>query len=155
MVTFSSAGYGFQQYVNNSTRKNKILDKCYGNVKDAYAAKIRPPLSNLEHNTIQWIPTFRSVIKRSKPVSKTVSVYQDVNKEGLSGCFLAMDWDVYQQDNNINNIAEAITGYIHFCVDTVVLKKTIIIYPNNKDYITPEIKHCRRIRRKKKTSFPE
>lgn len=33
---------GFQQYVNNSTRKNKILDKCYGNIKDAYAAKIRP-----------------------------------------------------------------------------------------------------------------
>ena len=39
-----------------------------------------------------------------------------------------------------DNIAEAITGYIDFCVDTVTTKRTIKSYPNNKDYITPQIK---------------
>lgn len=138
---------GFQQYVKNSTRKNRTLDKCYGNIKDAYAARIKPPLSNSDHNIIHLIPTFKCAIKKSKPVTKIVSVFQDESKEKLSGCFLATDWDVFYRDNDIDNIAETITGYIHFCVDTVVPKKTIIIYPNNKDYITPEIKHL--IKRKK------
>lgn len=52
--------------------------------------------------------------------------------------------------NDIDNIAETITEYIHFCVDTVVPKKMIIIYPNNKDYITPEIKH---LMKRKKQAF--
>ncbi len=39
-------------------------------------------------------------------------------------------------------------GYIHFCVDTVVPEKTLKIYPNNKEYFTPEIKRCIRRRNK-------
>ena len=34
---------GFHQYVKCSTRNNNILDKCYGNIKDAYTARARPP----------------------------------------------------------------------------------------------------------------
>lgn len=86
---------GFHQYVNNSTRKNKVLDKCYGNIKEAYAAKIKPPLASSDHNTIQLIPTFQSALKRGKPTVKTVSVWQKGNKEELSGCFLATDWDIF------------------------------------------------------------
>lgn len=36
---------GFFQYLKCGTRKNNILDKCYGNIKDAYVAKARPPAS--------------------------------------------------------------------------------------------------------------
>lgn len=136
---------GFQQYVLKSTRKDKILDKCYGNINHAYEARIRPPLSISDHNTIQLIPTYKAAIKRCKPVSKTVSVWQDNNKEELSGCFFATDWEVFQE-NSIASTAEAITGYIHFC-EYIVPKKTIKVYPNNKDYINPDIKNS--IRRKK------
>ncbi|KAK0155032.1 RNA-directed DNA polymerase from mobile element jockey [Merluccius polli] len=138
---------GFQQYVTAATRKCNILDKCYGNITDAYASKIGPPLSNSDHNTIRLIPTFKPALKRSKPLIKSVSVWREGNQEELSGCFLATDWSIFYEDSNIDNIAEAITGYIQFCVDTVVAKKTVKKYPNNKDYITPEIKQC--IQRKK------
>ena len=137
---------GFQQYVQGSTRKDKILDKCYGNINNAYEARIRPPLSNSDHNTIILIPTYKSAIKRSKPVSRTVSVWRDNNKEELSGCFFATDWEVLHE-NNIDRTAEVITDYIHFCVDSTVPKKTMKVYPNNKEYITPDIINC--IRRKK------
>ena len=137
---------GFQQYVRKSTRKDKILDKCYGNINHAYEARIRPPLSNSDHNTVLLIPTYKSAIKRCKPVSKTVSVWQETNKEELSGCFYATDWEVFHEDN-INRTTEVITDYILFCVDSLVPKKTIKVFPNNKDYITPDIKNC--IRRKK------
>lgn len=60
----------------------------------------------------------------------------------MSGCFLATKWEVFYQDDNIDSIEEVITGYIHFCIDTVVPKKTIKFYSNNKEYITPETKHC-------------
>lgn len=36
---------GFYQYIKSGTRKNNILDKCYGKITDGYVAKIRPPLS--------------------------------------------------------------------------------------------------------------
>ncbi len=62
---------GFEQYVKCPTRDNKILDKCYGNVKRAYVAKSRPPLASLDHNTVHLIPTYRTVLKRSKPFVKT------------------------------------------------------------------------------------
>ncbi len=63
-------------------------------------------------------------------------MWRDTTKEELRGCFLATNWDVFYQDDSI---AEVITGYIHFCVDTVVPKKTIKVHPNYKEYITPEI----------------
>lgn len=138
---------GFQQYVKNNTRRNNILDKCYGNIKDAYAARIRPPLSNSDHNTIQLIPIFKPVIKRSKLVFKTISVWKEEHKEKLSGCLFSTNWDIFYEDNDAHFAAEAITGYIHFCVDNIILKKTIKKYPDSKDYITPDIKKC--IQRKK------
>ncbi len=43
---------------------------------------------------------------------------------------------------DIEDATETITDYINFCVDTVVEKKTVTVFPNNKSYITKEIKAC-------------
>lgn len=37
---------GFEQYVTCRTLDSKVLDKCNGNIKIAYTAKSKPPLSN-------------------------------------------------------------------------------------------------------------
>lgn len=103
-----------------------------------------PPLSHSDHYPNQPIPTFRSALKRNKPISKSVT------EEEPSGCFPAMmAWDVLRQ------------LYWYCGSDRRVLSflcrhcgATIRIYPNNKDNIIPEIKHWIRWR-KKKTSFPE
>ena len=34
------------------------------------------------------------------------------------------------------------TDYIHFCKDNVFTQKSITMYPNNKPYISKEIKEC-------------
>ena len=75
---------------------------------DAYEARIRPPLSNSDHNTIFLIPTYKPAIKRCKPVTRTIRVWRDNNKEELSGCFFATDWEVLHEDN-IDKTAEVIT----------------------------------------------
>ncbi len=62
---------GFQQYVKSNTCKDKLLEKCYGNIENAYSAIIKPPLANSDHNTVHLIPVYKSAIKSSKPISKT------------------------------------------------------------------------------------
>ena len=62
----------------------------------------------------------------------------------LSGWFIATDWSVFYQDNDDRQYSWGHRRYIDFCVDTVTTKRTIKLYPNNKDYITPEIKQCLR-----------
>ena len=72
---------GFYQYVKCSTRNNKILDKCFGNIRGAYTAKSLPPLSNSDHLTVHHIPTYRTVLKSSKPQCKLVMQWTDDSLE--------------------------------------------------------------------------
>lgn len=103
---------GFYQYVKCNTRNNNRLDKCYGKIKDAYAARPRPPLSNSDRNVIQLLPTYRSLIKSSKPELQTVKVWSSDKMEELKGCFLCTDWDVFFEDNDINTCTDSISAYI-------------------------------------------
>ncbi|KAG1940176.1 hypothetical protein F2P79_016894 [Pimephales promelas] len=66
---------GFSQYVKCGTREDRILDKCYCNVKNAYVSRAKPPLSNSDHNVVHLIPTYRTVLKSCKPHTKTVKVW--------------------------------------------------------------------------------
>lgn len=133
---------GFYQYVKCNTRKNNILDKCYGNVRDAYTARAKSPLANSDHNAIHLLPTYRSVFKSSKPEIRTVKVWSDDKIEELKGCFLSTDWDVFLKEADIDRATESTTAYISFCVDSIIPQKTVKIYPNNKPYITKDIKEC-------------
>ncbi|XDV36635.1 hypothetical protein PO909_006381 [Leuciscus waleckii] len=138
---------GFYQYVKCNTRNNTILDKCYGNIKDAYTARARPPLNNSDHNVIQLLPKYRSVFKSSKPEIQSVKVWSSDKTEELKGCFLCTDWNIFFKDADIDSATESISAYISFCIDSVIPQKTVKRYPNNKPYITKGIKDC--INRKK------
>ncbi len=132
---------GFEQYVRCDTRKTKLLDKCYDNVKNAYAAKSKPPLSNSDHNVVHLIPSYKSVFKTCKPEYKMVNVWTEDSMETLKGCFLCTDWSIFHQ-LELDDATDTISYYINFCVDNVVEKKDVVVYPNNKPYITKDIKKC-------------
>ena len=79
---------------------------------------------------------------------KTINVWSVDNVERLKGCFMCTYWEVFTQDNpDINTASDSMTDYIKFCTETVIPKKTVKCFPNNKPYITKEIKDC--IHRKK------
>lgn len=44
------------QYVTCPTRKDEILDKCFGDEPGAYRSECRPPLGRSDHNVIYLIP---------------------------------------------------------------------------------------------------
>ena len=137
---------GFQQYVDCKTRGKNVLDKCYGNVKDAFVAEAKPPLSSSkppfnmsDHNVVHLIPTYRSLLKRSKPQVKTIHVWNNDGIETLKGCFCCTDWSLFHS-LDLEEATDTMTEYIKFCKDNVLTKKTITMYPNNKPYISSEIK---------------
>ncbi len=140
---------GYEQYVKCATHDSRGLDKCYGNIKSAYSARPNPPLSNSDHNTVHLIPTYKSVLKSSKPQIKTVSVWSKDSVETLKGSLLCTNWDVFY-NSDIDVAVDTITDYLKFCVDCVVPKKEVKVYPNNKPYISKDVKDC--INRKK-TAF--
>lgn len=78
---------GFQQYVNSNTRGINILDKCYGNISNAYTVKVNPPLANSDHNTVHLIPVYRTLLKSNKPRNKVVRLWSFKKVEILKGFF--------------------------------------------------------------------
>lgn len=54
----------YSHYVDCNTRKEAILDMCYGNIKGAYRAIKKPPISTSDHNAILLLPTYETKLKR-------------------------------------------------------------------------------------------
>lgn len=82
---------GFKQYINCDTRNGKTLNKCYGNIQNAYTVRVKPPLSISIHNAVHIIPIYRSALKMSKSLVKTVRVWSTDSIETLKGCYLSMN----------------------------------------------------------------
>lgn len=142
---------GFQQYITCSTRQGKTLDKCYGTVPDAYKALPLPPLGTADHHTILLAPAYTPVIRRTKKVTKNIKQWTAESILTLQGCFEATDWDsLLSPSDDINEKVDTVTSYISFCVDNIIPSKTVTIYPNNKPWITKELKE---ILNKKKRIF--
>lgn len=110
--------------VRCDTRKTKVLDKCYGNVKNAYVAKSKPPISNSDHNVVHLIPSYRSVFKTCRPEYKTVNIWTEDSMEALKGCFAWTDWSIFHQ-LELDEATDTISDYITFCVDNVVEKRML------------------------------
>ena len=81
----------------------------------------------LGYNTVHLIPTYKTVLKRSKPQTKTVKVWTTSDSiESLKGCIF--------HEMDVDNATETVTDSIKFCVDNVIPQKEITVYPNNKPY---------------------
>lgn len=131
----------YQQYVTCPTRDKACLDHCYGNIPDAFYAKALPGLGNSDHNMIKLSPTYVPRLRREKVRKIDVKCWTATATGALQDCLASMDWDVItDRTDNINEAAFAIAGYIQFCEDTIIPKKTIKMFPNNKPWVTPELK---------------
>ena len=69
-------------------------------------------------------------MKREKPV------------EIHSGnCFDVTDWEVFF-DSGIPTSWDSITSYIQFCEDTDINTQTVLVFPNNKPWVSKDLKMC-------------
>ena len=81
----------YYQYINTPTRKDKILDKCYGNIEKAYKAHGKAGLGLSDHNIIHLLPEYKHKLKQRKPIIRRTRMWTSDKIEALRGCFECTD----------------------------------------------------------------
>lgn len=132
-----------QQYVNCPTHLTRILDKCYGNMHDAYKSFCQSAVGKSNHLVVHLFPQYRAKLRREKPLSKVVHVCTDDSTEALRDCLEDADWEIFFDScDNLDELTKTVTAYVSFCESNVTDTKTVRLYPNNKKWITSELKVC-------------
>ena len=68
-------------------------------------------------------------------------VLDESGLSALQGCFDCTDWSVFVQScENVDELNDCVTNYIKFCVDIQTREKKVLFYPNNKPWITKDLK---------------
>ncbi|XP_016522199.1 uncharacterized protein LOC107834813 [Poecilia formosa] len=142
----------FQQYVDCPTRDNKTLDLPYTNAKDAYSTSAVPPLGRSDHNLVRLSPRYVPLVRRQPLHTRTVRRWLPETAEALQDCFGSTNWEVLCEPHgeDIDTMTNCITDYIRFCEDTVTCTRTVRCFPNNKPWITSDLKA---LLNKKKMAF--
>ena len=140
----SSALPNLHQYVTCSTRLDNTLDKCFGDIPEAYTTRKHPPLGRSDHNVIHLLPTYRQKLKTAGPTVKHVKQWSVDKIAELQGCFEATDWQVFFDacGENEDDLTDTITSYIQFCENIVITTKQVKVYPNTKPWVTRDLKKC-------------
>ncbi|XP_017560818.1 uncharacterized protein LOC108431875 [Pygocentrus nattereri] len=75
-------------------------------------------------------------------------------EETLRDCFASTDWSVLHDSHSkdIEGVTDCTTDYLNFCMDTVVPVRTVRCFPNNKPWITSDVKD---LLNKKKRAFKD
>lgn len=67
----------FYQHVTIATCGNNTLDKVYTTRKDSYKSIPLPHLGNSDHISVMMVPAYQPVLKTSKPVQMTITLWAD------------------------------------------------------------------------------
>nr|XP_049609558.1 uncharacterized protein LOC125988413 [Syngnathus scovelli] len=132
----------FHQAVDCPTRNNRTIDLMYVNVRDAYKATPLPPLGKSDHNLIHLHPEYTPLVKKQPVATRTIRKWTPEMESVLRDCFNTTDWDVliHPHREDIEGLTHCLTDYLNFCMDVVAPVKTVRYYPNNKPWVTREVK---------------
>lgn len=140
----------FHQHVDFATKGEHTPNMAFTNIKDAFRAASRPNLGASDYLSVFLIPTYKPLGVREKPTVRQVRVWSEGAKEALQDCFECTDWDMFKEaatynDNNhtyidIDEYATSVSAYISKCTDDVSISKNIIIWANQKPWMTGEVR---------------
>ncbi len=101
-----------------------------------------PSLGRSDHNLVFLQTCYKPCVLRQP--ATVVKKWTPEASEALRGCFECTDWNVLlETDGNsldTDRQVDCFTEYINFCRDTVIPIKTVRYFPNNKPWITSDIK---------------
>ena len=144
---------GYQQQIECTTRGQHKLDLFFCSVKDAYTSMPLPLLGHSDHNLVNLMPKYRPLVQRVPPETKLVQDWSPVGWESLKGCFECTDWSVFiDTATDVSELADTVCSYINFCVKSVILRKSVKIFSNNKPWVT---KHVKEMLNRKKQAFQD
>lgn len=111
-----------------------------------------PPLGKSDHNLVFLQPQYTPRIQSQPTTTRSFRKWFPEAEEALRDCFESTDWNALQEPHSedIKGATECITDYLNFCRDTVLPIQTVRCFPNNKPWITSDIKD---ILNRKKRAF--
>ncbi|KAK1785701.1 hypothetical protein P4O66_019042, partial [Electrophorus voltai] len=142
----------FHQHVKFATRGANALDVVYTNISSAYRAEPRPHLGYSDHMSVMLIPAYRPIVRRLKPLLKQVRIWPAGTISALQDCFEQTTLITFKEaatDGGTVNLEEytaSVTAYISKCIDDVTVSKTITTRPNQKRWMTAEVRMLLRTR---------
>ncbi|KAI4898320.1 hypothetical protein NFI96_008172 [Prochilodus magdalenae] len=138
-----SALPAFFQFVDCPTRKNRTIDLLYANVRDAYRATPLPPLGKSDHNLVFLQPQYKPLVLRQPTTTRSFRVWSPEAEEALKDCYDTTDWSMllHPHGEDIEGVTHCVTDYLNFCMDVAVPTKTVRCFPNNKPWITSDVKY--------------
>ena len=141
-ASLSSTLHTFKQFVKCPTREDQTLDLLYANVKEAYSSTPLPPLGKSNHNLVHLWPLNKPLMQQQPVTSRSVRRWTSENEEALRDCFETTVWDEFSDSfgEDIDGLTDCITGYINFCQDNVAPPRTVRCFPNNKPWVTGDLK---------------
>jgi hypothetical protein len=90
---------------------------------------------------LHCVPTYVSKLKSEKCKTIQVRKWPEGDIDILRGCFDCTNWEIlYDDECSLKYNVDVCTCYIKFCTDMVIPTKNVIIYPNNKPWLTREVK---------------
>ncbi|KAI4872705.1 hypothetical protein NFI96_006629, partial [Prochilodus magdalenae] len=89
---------------------------------------------------------YRPLVRRSKPVLKQVRTWPSGAISALQDCFEHTDWQMFREaatystTTDLEEYTSSVTSYIGKCIDDVTVSKTITTRPNQKPWMTAEVR---------------
>ena len=111
------------------------------NSRVVYKALPRPPFGKSDHNSILLIPAYKQKLKQEAPVTRSIKKWSDEADAKLQDCFAITDWNMFRDSSDgIEEYTTSVTGFINKCIEDVVPTVTVRTYPNQKPWITGNIR---------------
>ena len=86
-------------------------------------------------------PKYRQKEKTEGTQTKSCQLWTHDSIEELRGCFEATNWDVFTDNcTDPDELVDTVTSYVKFCEETVIKTKSVHAYPNNKLWVTKDLK---------------
>ncbi|KAK0143198.1 hypothetical protein N1851_018691 [Merluccius polli] len=115
----------FYQHVKCTAMGENTLDHVYTNIKHAYRAIPLPHLGQSDHLSLLLSPAYTPLRRSARPTTKT--------------CTLQTDWDLLEHQE-LEIFTGMVLDYIQFCIGDVTVDKNIRAFPNQKPWMTSQVR---------------
>jgi hypothetical protein len=96
---------------------------------------------HLANNYILLIPAYKHKLKQEATVTRSIKLWSDEADAKLQDCFASTDWNMFRDSSDgIEEYTTSVIGFINKCIEDVVPTVTVHTYPNQKPWITGNIR---------------
>ncbi|CAG5896353.1 unnamed protein product [Menidia menidia] len=89
--------------------------------------------------------TYTPLSRQTKPTKKTVTTWPEDALPRLQDCFENTQWEAFYHED-LEIFTDAVLSYIKYCIGNVTVEKRIWVFPNQKPWMTRQVRMLLRAR---------